>query len=1141
MAYYSVLPVLLFLCLSVGCVLAANLIKDGDVKQPSKTFTKPRYMYFNEAYNPDSAVASLLAGMFVKRNGIERSPHIDFKHTKRFQGQQMDSHKFTHKQKVQFGLESENESDLQRRRRRNFMTQDGALWPEGIVPYDIDSSLTPDALEVIFAGINMISDLTCVRFARQGTATAKNVLHGNWVRFFSGKGCWSYVGMVGWGRQDISLQDPGCINVATAIHEMCHAIGMWHEQNRRDRDHYIQLYGDNIQNGGLQNINFAAMTTRMLYPYDISSVLQYSLNSFAIDRSKPTIRSKDPRLAFLAGKAQGLMYYDAREITTAYQCTKDCNNPPSCENGGYVNHACHCHCPSPLTGSNCSSVKSSQGCGGVINLEADGERTITSSNYPNNYRVGEVCVWLVKAPSDRHIQLTIDFMDVSDNGYDTCYHWLEIRYNLMGQDGPELCGLRKAERIYTTADELKNVMILRFNTAVSSDRPSSQGFHLTLKSVGVSCVDHPCVFGKCIDTHTSYWCDCQNGFSGTNCDQIVNGNMNFIANFDDRGMIILQNEATDTFDWSLNSDGTPTSNTGPSYAHSGKYYMYIESSSPRAPGDTAILSTGFVRFATAQERCLKFFYHMYGSTVGSLKVFYKGINISKTVAFSRSGNQGNNWIKAKIDIPAVQNLQIGFEGMRGSGYRGDIAIDSIELLSHSCSSTTTTTTTMEPTTVTTVGVTTTTNESTPTNNTTSPKNVQAVLYDTTSESYEETTPTIINDLSTGLYSYLNTTTYKTTTTGIPIPPIVQCGFENGNSCFMENMVQNSNPLGGEVQINADLQKDDFDWTIGHVGPTSSSETGPSAAYSGSRYAFIEASNPRIQGDRAILKTNIKFRETMQCLGFSYHMYGTGKGMGTLSVFYTGSNGTLSKIFKQTGNQGDAWKRTAIQIAPTSGLQIYFEGICGSSYRSDIAIDDVIVSEGICGCAIEPCRHGGTCIPGGTSGYTCTCEGGYGGHNCELLVHSVTCTFNDGMCSFLKQSTDDGADWVFGRSTHSIHTGPQFPLDGVFAYTESSFKRRGTTYILTTAGTQLANQNWCLSFYYNMYGSNMGALVIRAGSSGDTLPYKVYLYGNRGLQWFLQKVTIPPSPRLVIEVLVIRGLGYRSDIAIDNVSLAPGVC
>ncbi|XP_061169172.1 blastula protease 10-like [Saccostrea echinata] len=162
-----------------------------------------------------------------------------------------------------------------------------------------------------------------------------------------------------------------------------------------------------------------------------------------------------------------------------------CNNPPTCENGGFLNHNCGCYCPSGLIGSTCNTVQSSSGCGGIITLSSGVEQTITSPNYPNNYDTGVDCVWLIKAPSNEHVQLTIDFMDIADNGFDACYHWLEIRYNLLGQSGPELCGIRNAENYYTTSDELKNEMLIKFNSAVSSDRAPKKGFQLTVRSIGV--------------------------------------------------------------------------------------------------------------------------------------------------------------------------------------------------------------------------------------------------------------------------------------------------------------------------------------------------------------------------------------------------------------------------------------------------------------------------------------------------------------------------------------------------------------------------------------------------------------------------------------------------------------------------------
>ena len=57
--------------------------------------------------------------------------------------------------------------------------------------------------------------------------------------------CWSMVGMMG-GRQEISLQSAGCMYHGTAIHEIMHALGFWHEHNRRDRDRYITIEWENI-------------------------------------------------------------------------------------------------------------------------------------------------------------------------------------------------------------------------------------------------------------------------------------------------------------------------------------------------------------------------------------------------------------------------------------------------------------------------------------------------------------------------------------------------------------------------------------------------------------------------------------------------------------------------------------------------------------------------------------------------------------------------------------------------------------------------------------------------------------------------------------------------------------------------------
>ncbi len=74
-------------------------------------------------------------------------------------------------------------------------------------------------------------------------------------------------------------------------------------------------------------------------------------------------------------------------------------------------------------------------------------------------------------------------------------------------------------------------------------------------------------------------------------------------------------------------------------------YVYIETSSPRRPNEKAYLISPKVSGA----QCLKFSYHMYGSHIRSLKV-YQAMSDRWSQLFEKSGNQGNQWKKAEVQI-----------------------------------------------------------------------------------------------------------------------------------------------------------------------------------------------------------------------------------------------------------------------------------------------------------------------------------------------------------------------------------------------------------------------------------------------------------------------------------------------------------
>lgn len=60
--------------------------------------------------------------------------------------------------------------------------------------------------------------------------------------------CYSFVGRQG-SVQTVSLARNGCLYHSTVQHELLHALGFNHEQTRSDRDSYIQIIWDNIQDG----------------------------------------------------------------------------------------------------------------------------------------------------------------------------------------------------------------------------------------------------------------------------------------------------------------------------------------------------------------------------------------------------------------------------------------------------------------------------------------------------------------------------------------------------------------------------------------------------------------------------------------------------------------------------------------------------------------------------------------------------------------------------------------------------------------------------------------------------------------------------------------------------------------------------
>ncbi|WP_312337021.1 M12 family metallopeptidase [Sphingobacterium sp.] len=199
------------------------------------------------------------------------------------------------------------------------MTNLVSKWPNGEVPYMIANDFYD--VSRINEAISRYNAQTPIRLV------PKQSWHNDYVVFVNHPSAsMSNLGRIG-GPQQIHISTVA--GYGTVMHEIGHAIGLFHEHTRSDRDEFVD-----VSPGVVNSIDYQKYDTNFIGFdvgfFDFNSIMMYPMSNVLKNKSDPTYYWPVNRSDFSTGDISGISYIygeapyiDVRLEVTNYQSTPD--------------------------------------------------------------------------------------------------------------------------------------------------------------------------------------------------------------------------------------------------------------------------------------------------------------------------------------------------------------------------------------------------------------------------------------------------------------------------------------------------------------------------------------------------------------------------------------------------------------------------------------------------------------------------------------------------------------------------------------------------------------------------------------------------------------------------------------------------